>query len=309
MRFAAFHPARFLPTAAAGLIASLALSATALAAGQTVQTVFGDVTIEGTPARVLTLGDNALDATATLGIKPVGSLSSRGGTDIPAYLKEKTGPLPLVGTVREPNLEAILAQQPDIILSATGLTKEMYDKLSLIAPTVVPEGGTFAPWDDTLRLYAKALNKSDVAEQRIAEINTRVAELSKRMPADTTVSVVRWNPQGPQMMSSHMFVGSLLKPLGLKMNALAESIKDRPHSDILSLENLNKADGDWMFLATLNPDGEKALADTRAQPAFQRLNAAQKNQVVSVDGHIWSSSSGYIAAQRVLDDLEQSLAK
>lgn len=309
MRFATFHPARCLTAFATGVVASLALTASVFAAGHTVQTVFGDVTIEGTPSRVVTLGENALDAAAALGIKPVGALASRGGTDIPTYLKDKTGSLPLVGTVREPSLEAILAQQPDVILAASGLTKEMYDKLSLIAPTVVPLGDTFSPWEDTLRAYAKALNTPDEAEKRIAEIDTRVAELSKRMPADTTVSVVRWNPQGPQMMSSELFVGSLLNSLGLKPNALADSIKDRPHSDILSLENLNKADADWIFLATLNPDGKKALDEARNQPAFSRLQAAQANQVVSVDGQIWSSSSGYLAAQRILDDLEQSLAK
>ena len=308
MRFAAFRSVRCVPTVAA-LLASLTLSAQALAAERTVQTAFGDVKIEGTPTRVVTLGENALDATAALGLKPVGALASRGGTDIPNYLMDKTGKLTLVGTVREPNLEAILAQQPDVILSAAGLTKEMHDKLSLIAPTVVPKGGSFAPWEDTLRVYAQALDKSDEAEKRITEVDTRIDELSKRMPADTTVSVLRWNPQGPQMMSSHLFVGALLNRLGLKPNALAESISERPHSDILSLENLNKADADWIFLATLNPDGEKALNEARKQPAFTRLNAAQAGHVVSVDGQIWSSSSGYLAAQRILDDVEKSLAK
>lgn len=309
MRFAVLSPVRALPAVAAALIASLALTTQALAAEQTVQTAFGDVKIEGTPTRVVTLGENALDATAALGVKPVGALASRGGTDIPNYLKDKTGQLPLVGTVREPNLEAILAQQPDLILSATGLTKEMYDKLSLIAPTVVPPGGSFDPWEDTLRLYAKAVNKSDEAEKRIAEVETRIADLSKRLPADTTVSVLRWNPQGPQMMSSQLFASALLSKLGLKQNALAESLTQRPHSDILSLENLNKADADWIFLATLNPDGKKAVEEARNQPAFTRLKAAQDQHVVSVDGQIWSSSSGYFAAQRILDDVEKSLAK
>lgn len=309
MRFVAFRPARHLLTMTAALLASLTIGACALAAERTVQTAFGDVQIEGTPARVVTLGENALDATAALGLKPVGALASRGGTDIPQYLMDKTGKLTLVGTVREPNLEAILAQQPDVILSATGLTKEMFDKLSLIAPTIVPQGGSFAPWEDTLRTYAQALGKSDEAEKRIAEVDTRIEQLSKRIPADTTVSVLRWNPQGPQMMSSHLFVGKLLEALGLKPNALADSIDKRPHSDILSLENLNKADADWIFLATLNPDGQKALEEARKQPAFTRLKAAQANQVVSVDGQIWSSSSGYLAAQRILDDVEKTLAK
>ncbi|CAM3722921.1 ABC transporter substrate-binding protein [Bordetella tumulicola] len=309
MHFSDPRPVRRLPRFAAALLAGLTISPVTWAAERTMQTAFGEVKIEGVPTRVVTLGENALDATATLGIKPVGALASRGGTDIPTYLKAKTGPLALVGTVREPSLEAILAQQPDIILAAPGLTKEMYAKLSLIAPTVVPAGSSFDPWEDTLREYAKALDKSDDAEKRISEVDTRVEELSKRMPANTTVSVLRWNPQGPQMMSSHLFVGSLLQDLGLRPNPLAASIKDRPHSDILSLENLNKADADWIFLATLNPDGKKALDEARTQPAFTRLKAAQDDQVVSVDGQIWSSSSGYLAAMQILDDVEKSLAK
>lgn len=309
MHFSDPRPVRRLSRFAAALLAGLTLSSVAWAAERTMQTAFGEVKIEGSPTRVVTLGENALDATATLGITPVGALASRGGTDIPAYLKAKTGPLPLVGTVREPSLEAILAQQPDIILAAPGLTKEMYAKLSLIAPTVVPVGSSFDPWEDSLREYAKALDKSDDAEKRISEVDARVGELSKRMPADTTVSVLRWNPQGPQMMSSHLFAGSLLHKLGLHPNPLAASIKDRPHSDILSLENLTKADADWIFLATLNPDGKKALDEARTQPAFARLKAAQDEQVVSVDGQIWSSSSGYLAAMQILDDVEKSLAK
>ncbi|WP_459614240.1 ABC transporter substrate-binding protein [Bordetella sp. 2513F-2] len=291
------------------LLAGLTLAAGALAADRTIETAHGALQLQGTPQRVVTLGENALDASIALGVKPVGALASRGGTDIPDYLKSKGGAIALVGTVREPSLESILALQPDLILAAAGLPKEMYEKLSLIAPTVVPAGTNFEPWEDTLRLYGKALDKSDEAEKRIAEVEARVADLRKRMPADTTVSVVRWMPQGAMMMSSHLFVGQLLQKLGLQPNALAASITERPHSDILSLENLAKADADWIFLATLNPDGRKALEEARKQPAFQRLKAAQAGHVVSVDGQIWSSSSGYLAAMHILDDTEKALAK
>ena len=62
-----------------------------------------------------------------------------------------------------------------------------------------------------------------------------------------------------------------------------------------------------MAAGWFNPDGRKALEAARQQPAFSRLKAVGNDRVVSVDGQIWSSSSGYLAAQQVLDDVEKAL--
>jgi len=279
------------------------------AQARTLATAYGPVELQGSPQRVVALGDNALDAVVSLGIEPVGSLASRGGTDIPAYLKAHTGKIAVVGTTREPNLEAILALQPDLIVASTQLDKALYDKLSMMAPTLVPAGDSFDDWRETFAFYAQALDKADQGKARVAEIDSRIAALKPRLPQGVSVSVVRWNPQGPGIMSSHLFVGQLLSQLGFKPVELAESLTDRPHSDILSLENLSKVDADWLFLATLNPEGDQALAQARQQPAFTRLKAVSNKQVVSVDGQIWSSSAGYLAASQVLDDVEKAMAE
>jgi iron complex transport system substrate-binding protein len=286
----------------------MACSASAIA-GTTVDTAFGPVTVNDHPERVVTLGDNSLDAALTLGVKPVGALASRGGSDIPRYLKAVSGTLPLVGNVRAVNLEAVLAKRPDLILAGPDLTQEQFAKLSLMAPTVVPKGNVMSDWRTTLRTYAQALGKSVEADQRLEQVDKRITTLRTRLPSGVSLSVVRWNPQGPIMMSSHLFAGQLLDQLGITANPLAAQQTARPHTDTLSLENLGKADADWIFLATLNVDGERALAEARQQPAFNRLKASQAGHLASVDGQIWSSSSGYLAAQQVLDDVEKALAE
>ena len=157
---------------------------------------------------------------------------------------------------------------------------------------------------EILRLYIGNMQEPVLFQ---AEIDKRSAELRQRLPQGQAVSVVRWNPQGPVIMSSHLFVGQLLNDLGLRANELAAAQAHKPHSDVLSLENLSRINADWIFLATLNPDGRKALEDARKQPAFTRLSAVADGHVVTVDGQIWSSSSGYLAAQQVLDDVEKAL--
>ncbi len=294
---------------ARALCGGLLLLTCANTVAATVDTAYGPVTVKDHPERVVALGDNTLDATLSVGVKPLGALASRGGNDIPGYLKQRSGALPLLGSVRAVNLEAVLAQRPDLILAGPDLSREQYAKLSLMAPTVVPKGNAMSDWRTAFRVYAQALGKSPEGEQRIAEVDQRIAALRTRLPSDLSLSVVRWNPQGPILMSSHLFAGQLLEQLGTKPNALAAQQNQRPHTDTLSLENLAKADADWIFLATLNADGDKALAAARQQPAFERLSAAQANHLASVDGQIWSSSSGYLAALHVLDDVEKALAR
>lgn len=297
----------FLQRAALAIATSLLLALPLHASERTLDSAYGPLKLSGTPQRVVALGDSALDAALSLGVQPVGTLASRGGDDVPDYLKAKAGQIALVGSVREPNLEAILRLQPDLVLASGDLSRELYAKLSLMAPTVVPTGNALQNWRETYMTYAQALGMEEQGQQRIAEIDKRSAKLRQRLPQGQQISVVRWNPQGPVIMSSHLFVGQLLSNLGLRANELAAAQAQKPHSDVLSLENLSRINADWIFLATLNPDGRKALDDARKQPAFTRLKAVAEDHVVTVDGQIWSSSSGYLAAQQVLDDVEKAL--
>lgn len=292
--------------ALSGLVALLPLG-TAQAASRTVDTAFGALELHGTPQRVVTLSENALDTALAVGVKPLGSVATRGGNDVSTYLKDKAGDIKIVGTARETNLESVFALQPDLILAAPALTKEQYQKLSLIAPTLVPKGNAFADWRHNVEFYGQALDKRPEARAAIAAVDARIEGLKGKIEPGQVASVVRWSPQGPGVMSHHLFVGQLLSQLGFKGTAMAAELTKKPHSDALSLENLSRIDGDWLFLATLNADGDKALEQARQQPAFARLKAVSSGHVQSVDGQIWSSGAGPLAAQVILDDVEKAV--
>ncbi|CAH0284199.1 putative siderophore-binding lipoprotein YfiY [Pseudomonas sp. Bi70] len=292
--------------ALSGLVALLPLG-TAQAASRTVDTAFGALELHGTPQRVVTLSENALDTALAVGVTPLGSVATRGGNDVSTYLKDKAGDIKIVGTARETNLESVFALQPDLILAAPALTKEQYQKLSLIAPTLVPKGNAFADWRQNVEFYGQALDKRPEARAAIAAVDARIEGLKGKIEPGQVASVVRWSPQGPGVMSHHLFVGQLLGQLGFKGTAMAAELTKKPHSDALSLENLSRIDGDWLFLATLNADGDKALEQARQQPAFARLKAVSSGHVQSVDGQIWSSGAGPLAAQVVLDDVEKAV--
>lgn len=297
-----------LMSAAIFLAAGL-LSMPSVAQQKTLDTAFGPVAVKADPQRVITLDEGALDTALALDVQPVGSVAARGGTDLPAYLQPHAKAVTIVGATREPNLEAILSQRPDLILAPPGLEKRVYDILSKIAPTVVSSLPAVAPWQERNALYAAALGKEDEYKARLASVDARIASLGARVESGQSFSVVRWNPQGPMIMSSQLITGQILTALGLKSTDIAAKLGERPHSDILSLENLGAVDADWLFMATLNAQGEATLASARQQPAFTRLNAVRNERAVPVDGQVWSSGTGILAAEHILDDIERTLVK
>jgi len=279
------------------------------AAAREIDTAKGTITIQGTPQRVVTLSENALDTALALGVKPVGAAATRGSDTFSDYLKDKAGKPAIVGTAREVNLEAVFALQPDLILASPSIAPDIYAKLSMLAPTIVPKAAPTDDWRKTVDLYAQALDREAELQQGYEALDKRIGELKARLKPDQTVSVVRWNPQGPIVMSSRIFVGQLLHALGLRTTELSGGLGEKPHSDVLSLENLGKIDADWLFVAALNPQGQETLDAARKQPAFERLGAVRNQHVFTVDGQVWTSGAGLLAADVMLDDIEATLLR
>jgi len=291
---------------AIGVTLALVVGASSAAFARDVQTAKGIVKVEGTPQRVVTLSESALDTALAVGIQPVGTVATRGSNTVSEYLQQRAGRLGIVGTAREYNLEAILALQPDLILAPQTLSSDVYAKLSLMAPTIIPDAEFTDDWRLMVSTYARALGRETQIDEAYQKLDARIGDLRKRLGEPRTVSVVRWMPQGPMIMSDKVFTGQLLHSLGFKTPELAGKQGDRPHSDVLSLENLGGIDADWLFLATLNKEGADTLAATKRQPAFTRLAAVQNGRVSTVDGQIWSSATGVLAADLILDDIEQT---
>src|SRR5690606_15124405 len=94
-------------------------SASASRAERTVNTAMGEVKVQGNPKRVVVLDTDSLDSAITLGVVPVGATTVADGEPFSTYLpKEKLKDIKPVGLIGEPNLEAIAALKPDLILSS-----------------------------------------------------------------------------------------------------------------------------------------------------------------------------------------------
>jgi iron complex transport system substrate-binding protein len=294
-------------TACGGSASSSSPAETSGAGENTVSTAFGDVTTPASPERVVTLAESALDVAIAVGITPVGTTASRGGDAPPAYLGDDAADIPVVATVTEPNLEAIVETDPDLILAGSQLTQEQYDALSAIAPTVAPEAPARGEWETPLHIYGEALGADDELTGKLDALAERASALADSGSVSGTFAVVRWMANGPVLMNSTNMPGVLLAAAGADPMQAAADLGDQPHSDPLSLENLDQVDADRLFVAAFGADGTAALEAAQSQPAFTRLKAVSAGAATVVEGSVWSSASGPIAASLVLDDIEKAV--
>jgi len=92
-----------------------------------------------------------------------------GSDSQPSYLGKVVHDVPGAGTRSEPDVQAIKAANPDLILGSQALTPDAYPQLSAIAPTVFT-GPPGAAWEDNLR----AVWRGDRTPRRRQRLDRRV---------------------------------------------------------------------------------------------------------------------------------------
>ncbi|MDV5171356.1 iron-siderophore ABC transporter substrate-binding protein [Photobacterium rosenbergii] len=279
---------------------------------RTVEDVYGKkVTIPNSPQRIITLSEIDLDIALALGVTPVGTVNGRGQQSLPRYLESAIGgDIEIVGDLNRPNLEKILELEPDLILT-TPNRPEVIELLGEIAPTIV----TFQrgePWKETFDRTAQILNRQQAAKDFMAQYQS-AAQQAKQAIGDKlgqTISVVRWNPKGPAYMFRDSFASQVIDDLGMKRPDYQQD-PGHTHSLSLSLEALELLDGDWMVVGTLSTIGEAvdAMKQAEATPAFQQLSAIQSGRYAAVDGSLWTSVGGPLAALKVMEDIVQLVSQ
>lgn len=312
-------PGAVQPTSAPAATAAQPTSAPATTAAPDGERTITDASgaqlrIPAAPQRVVTLTENDLDGALALGVTPVGSVNGRGQTGLPAYLGQRSAGIESVGSLAEPSLEKLAALKPDLILAGTMIPQieALLPNLQKIAPVVK----TYKAGDDWKTAFAgtaAALNRSAEAQTFLADYTTRAAAIKAKLPADVAAeaSVVRWMPEGPVVMAPTSFSSLVLADLGLKRPAAhAELVGSHgAHSDPLSMERLSVIDSGWLFIGTLNAEGSAALETARTSPLFQQLGVVKQHHVAVVDGAVWTSVGGPLAALAVLDDVEAALGQ
>jgi iron complex transport system substrate-binding protein len=273
----------------------------------TVEHAMDTTEIKGTPERVVILTNEGTEALLALGVKPVGAVKSWTGNPWYDHIKDKMEGVKELGTEAEPNLEAIAALKPDLIIGNKLRHEKIYEQLKAIAPTVFSET-LRGNWKDNFMLYAKAVNKEEKGKEVIAEYDKRIEDLKAKLgdKLKMKVSIVRFMAGDVRIYHKDSFSGVILDQLGFARPE-SQNVNDFAEMGVTK-ERIPAMDGDILFYFTYETgDGEASKLEKEwiNDPLFKSLNVAKQGKVYKVSDTIWNTAGGVLAAHLMLDDIEK----
>lgn len=281
---------------------------------------FGSTEISGKPSRVVTVGLTEQDYAIALGVVPVGVREWFGqhpGALWP-WARDAIGDaeIPKVLPVAELDFDQIVTLEPDLVLGVnSGLTRDEYDTLSKIAPTVAqPKGHADygAPWQEMTRIIGRALDEAEKAEQQVADIEGRFQQVKQENAAfGQSTGLLATSIEGQFHIYAEGPAPGFLTQLGLTMPKAAEKLFTGENRAPVSLssEQLRALESDVLLLGLYGAGAQRTVQ----QPLYQALNVSKQGralhmpQMSSVNGAL--SFGTVLSLPLALDELVPRLPK
>ena len=270
----------------------------------------GTTDVKADPQRIVVLSGTALDALCALGLQSrvVAAATPTDSSGQTSYLGTVIHNAPSAGTRSAPDLAAVKAANPDLIIgSQAAATSDTYGGLSAIAPTVLT-GPSGAAWQDDLRMVGAATGRGAAAGALVDGFNAEATKVGGQNDAPHfQVSVVQLTEGTLRIWGANNFPGSVLAKIGADRPA-PQRFTDKPYHeiDISKLgpgTDFSAADGDIVYLSFDSQAAKDHAAKLLDGPAWKKLAATRDNRVFLVNNEVWQTGQGIIAARGMLDDL------
>jgi iron complex transport system substrate-binding protein len=263
------------------------------------------------PQRIVVLSGDQLDALCALGLQsrivaaalPDGSSSQR------SYLGTVVHQLPGVGTRSSPDLAAIRAAKPDLILGSQAVTPKLYSVLAAIAPTVFT-GTPGAAWEDNLRGVGTATARADAAGGLIDNFTTKAHDDgAAHDAAHYQASIVQFTENTIRVYGADNFPASVLTTVGVDRPA-SQRFTDKPYielgstdADLANNPDFSAADADLVYVSFDSPAAKDRAPTLFDSDPWRKLSANRDNRIFVVNNEIWQTGEGVVAARGIIDDL------
>lgn len=291
------------------MLAAFALPALASAETIEIQTAQGMVRVQAKPSRVAVFDMAALDTLDLLGVKAAG-VPDR--VFLPE-LKSAAAGGEVVGTLFEPNLEALSALDPDLIILG-GRSSPKAKFTSRIAPTIdMTIDGQELVRDAEARLqaYGRLFGREQTAEQEKQKFNAAIVAARDAAKGKGRALIVMTN--GPKISAFGLgsrfgWIHSTLQ-IEPAVTTMAPSI----HGEAVSFEFVRKADPDWLIVvdrAMAIGAGDNQARATLDNELVRDIRAWKSGRVIYLpSADLYIAGGGIQAMTRVLAALTRGFSE
>lgn len=270
----------------------------------TVKTANGNVKVPTNPKKIVTLDLGAADTIRALGKES--SIVGMPKKTLPAYLKNLPSSIKNVGSMKEPDMEAIAALKPDLII-ASGRTAQYVKKLKEIAPTVLFQTDNKDYWSSSKKNILSLA--SIFGEDGTKKAKSELATLDKEIQ-----TVVAANEKSNKNALAMMLNEGAMSAFGaksrfaflystLKFKPTDAKIKESRHGQEVSFESIKQINPDIIFVLnrTLAIGGDNsANKDLLNNSLIQETNAAKNKTIVNLTSDLWYLSGGGLESTKLM---------
>lgn len=271
------------------------------------------VEVPASPASVVTFDIATLDTLDAIGEGD--AVVGIPDIPLPEYLSEYAD-LPKVGTLFEPDFEAVAELEPELIVTAARSTG-VYDELAEVGTTIDLTGayaGTFDPSGGLERAaqLGEIFGKEAEVAELTAAIDEQIATLQSEAEGTALVLSVSGGEYGAFGEGSRF--GYFFDELGWTPAVVAAELpgaEGSPHGDTVTNEFILTANPDWIFAFDRGAaTGEGSSAEeTLDNELVAQTPASQEGQIVYLPAsELYIVINGLTAIGNVLDSVHEAVA-
>lgn len=271
------------------LTAFAALTTSVLAKEVTIPTARGEVTLSAPPAKIAVFDTGSIDTLHALGVKVDGAADV---AKLIPYTQSTLANAQKVGTVFEPNLEALNELKPDLIIVGTRTAKK-FDDVSSLAKTIdLTDNGDKLIESGLQRIdsFGKLFDKQAEADKLKSEISTLFQQTQAAVKGKGNGLIILVNGGKISAFGSGYRLSWIHNSLGVPM--ADPSLKAQGHGQPVSFEFIQKLNPDWLFvldrIAAIGEEG-KTAKEVLDNELVHQTKAWKNGQIV------YLSSASYLA--------------
>ena len=299
--------------------AAASASSSAVQQEVTIQSLNGskeavELTVPYDPQRIAVLDMASLDILDALGLgdRVVGSAST--SLDyLQSYMENEA--VANLGTIKEADLEAVMASEPDVIFIG-GRLATSYDALSEIAPVIYlstdTELGVVKSVCKNTAAVASLFGLESKAEELMTDFDGRIAALQE-FAAGKTAIVGMCTSGSYNVLGNDGRCSLIGREIGFENIGVDANIDTSTHGNEASFEFIVEKNPQYIFVmdrdAAIGTDGAKLAQEIMDNELVNKTQAAQDGHVIYLaNPAVWYTAEGGVTAlDRMLSDLETGL--
>lgn len=264
-----------------------------------------EITLDAVPERIVCITGACDDMLFSLGLQPVAT-STPGLLALPEYLGDDADLEVIPGSFGQEDLEAIAAQEPDLVIGLAGVHDGLAEPLSAFAPLWTVSVTSYEDSITNLRALAALVDEPEAGVETETEFRQALAEAQATAQAeglDQAVALTMYSSGAGRGVNTE---DDLLGGLTAEIFEYPWPNKGGGFetAQAYSLEEILERNPDIIYVQSFTAgDGPTMSEELAADPVWSRITAVQEGEVHEVSTALWSSGRGPNALTLVVEEM------